>query len=104
MHFDCPEDIKPRVRAAGKAALATKGKRKGFLLSKCPPMGTDAAIFWQSAMLIFNPFKASIAARLFWDSEQRQFADWCESYCEALARQGVCLDLDRVKLARMGAW
>lgn len=104
MHFDCPEDIKPRVRAAGKAALATKGKRKGFLLSRCPPMGTDAAAFWQAAMMTWNPYKASIPSLLFMDAEMRAFHHYCEKYCEALARQGVCLDLDRVKLARMGAW
>jgi hypothetical protein len=104
MRFDCPEHEKTRVREAGKASLATKGKRKGYLLSRCPESNSDAAIFWQSAMLVFNPFKASIAARLFWNEEQRQFAQWCEAYCEALARQGVCLDLDRVQLQRMGAW
>ena len=104
MRFDCPAEMKTRVRAAGKEALATKGKRKGFLLSKCPAAGSDAAIFWQAAMLVYNPFKASIAARLFWNEDQKQFAQWCESYCEALAKQGVCLDLDRLNLQRTGAW
>lgn len=104
MKFDCPEDIKPRVRAAGKAALSTKGKRKGYLLSKCPPMGTDAAAFWQAAMLTWNPYKASIPQLMLMPSDMRPFYRYCEAYCEALAAQGVCLDLDRLNLQRMGAW
>ena len=104
MNFDCPEDIKPRVRAAAKAALATRGPRKGFLVSRCPAMGTDAAAFWQAAMMTWNPYKVSIPQLMLMPAELRAFHHYCEIYCEALAKQGICLDLDRMKLARMGAW
>lgn len=104
MQFDCPEDIKPRVRAAGKAALAATGKRKGYLLAKMPPSNTDASLFWRAAVMTWNPYKVRVAGLLFMRPEEKEFLIYCERYCLALARQGVCLDYDRMKLSTLGVW
>jgi|688.fasta_scaffold234307_5 hypothetical protein len=104
MQFNCPEEIKPRVRAAGKAALATQGKRKGFLLSRMPVSNSDAGLFWRAAVMTWNPYKASVAGLLFLRPEEKEFLIYCERYCEALKVQGVCLDYDRHRLSSLGVW
>jgi hypothetical protein len=77
-----------RIKAAADAAIANRGKRAGRIKAQCPAMGTDAAIYWQAHMSVYNPYKLSIAQLIFADKE---FFDDCERYIAALhmARQAA---------------
>ena len=50
-----------RIKSAAGAATAKRGKRKGQIKAQCPAMGTDAAIYWQAHMSVYNPYKLSPA-------------------------------------------
>ena len=70
-----------RIKAAADAATAKRGKRAGRIKSQCPAMGTDAAIYWQAHMSVYNPYQLSIAQLIFAD---KAFFDDCERYIAAL--------------------
>jgi hypothetical protein len=74
-----------RIKAAAAAATSKRGKRKGQIKAQCPAMGTDAAIYWQAHMSVYNPYRLSIAQLIFAEA----FFDDCERYIAALhmARQ-----------------
>jgi hypothetical protein len=84
---------------------ATRGAHKGQLLARCPRSETLAAAAWQGAMLVCNPFKASIAAMLFMSPEQRVVRDevlaWFESLPKAVQ---IAAQRDRAALERLGVW
>ena len=102
------QEMADRFVAAMDVAIATRGKRKGFLKAKCPPMGTDAAIFWQEAMLIINPYKASIAQMIFRNEDQQHFGRVCAVAIEYMkqnpSQRSLIQDADRNALEKMGAW
>ena len=100
-------EMRDVIIAAIDAACVSRGKRKGMLKAQCPPSDTDAAAAWQAIMLEANPFKASIAARLFWTNRQHAIAREIE---QALAANPMDrlkareMDRDRVALERLRAW
>lgn len=77
-----------RIKAAADTATAKRGKRRGEIKAQCPAMGTDAAIYWQAHMSVYNPYKLSIIQLIFADKE---FFDDCERYIASLhmARQAA---------------
>lgn len=84
---------------------ATRGKHKGQLLARCPASNTLAAAAWQGAMLSCNPFKASIAARLFFSPEQRAIADEVTAYFDAVSSdKRAQAQRDRATLSALGVW
>ena len=94
-----------RIKAALAAAIATRGPRKGHLKASCPPMGSDAAIAWQAAMMIVNPYKVSIGQLMFLSDDQRAFFDAVTVHVEGKHSAVLrCLDRDRMRLEMMGAW
>lgn len=68
-------DTTPRIWAAMDAAHCKTGPSKGHLKAKCPPMGTDAAIYWQAVMWEVNPHRASIAHMASYGADEQQFFD-----------------------------
>jgi len=102
------EEIASRFVAAMDNATVSRGKNKGFLKSKCPAMGTDAAIFWQEAMLVVNPYKASIGQMIFRNEDQQHFGRVCASAIEYMKQnpgsRHLIQDRDRNALEKMGAW
>lgn len=87
------------------AALATRGARKGFLLSKAPPSHTMANVAWQAAQLSCNPFKVSIGALIFFTPEQRKLQNEITEALDALPKgRRLALDKDRLQLERLGVW
>src|SRR4029077_14800932 len=70
-----PMPLSDTAKAALAACYATRGPHKGQLLARCPKSDTLAAAAWQGAMLICNPYKASVAACLFMSAEQRAIRD-----------------------------
>jgi len=77
-----------RLEAASNGAFCKSGPNKGHLKAKCPPMGTDAAIFWQATQMASNPFRVSIAQLIFLTDDQRHFFNLVEDLAhEAINRK-----------------
>jgi hypothetical protein len=94
-----------RLEAAKAAAFSTRGPNKGHLKTKCPPMGTDGAIFWQAAMMRCNPYKVGMGHMLFMSPEQRDFYDICMRWVDAQHTSwAIGADVDRAKLTAMGVY
>jgi len=93
-----------RLAAALKTVIAARGKNRGLLKSKSPAMGTDAAIVWQSCMMVANPYKVGIATAMFGamtDPEFKAYVDqWVSENRATIAR----LDRDRNALESLGVW
>jgi hypothetical protein len=68
-----------RLEAASAEAFCKSGPNKGHLKAKCPPMGTDAAVFWQAVQMASNPFRVSIAQLIFLTDDQREFFNLVEA-------------------------
>jgi hypothetical protein len=98
-------NLSPKAEAALAACFATRGPSKGHLKAKCPPSHTLEAAAWQGAMLVCNPYKASVASMLFMTAEQREVRDEVLAYMEAqpLWKQRK-LDRDRQALSKLGVW
>ena len=94
--------ISDKSANALKAAVATRGKHKGLLLSKSPPSRSLAYAAWQAAMLCCNPFKASIAGIMFMSGDQREVYNEVLAIFEGLGIKS--LDRDRNGLERLGVW
>ena len=93
------------ARNALRGAYATRGKHRGQLLAKCPRSSTLAAAAWQGAMLVCNPYQASIGAMLFMSAEQRAVRDEIVAHFEALPRKyQILAQRDREALEHLGVW
>ena len=98
-------DMETRLLLALDQAIASKGKHKGQLKAKCPPMGTDGAIMWQALMMHANPYKVSIfQIALSGAGADHGFFQACMSFAEERASVLPRLDRDRVALERLGVW
>lgn len=98
-------DLSHTAAAALACAMSTRGKNKGKLLSKAPPSQTLAYAAWQAAMLVVNPYKASIAGALFLSPEQRAVRDEVMAHIDAMPKHvRVQMDKDRAGLERLGVW
>ena len=80
-----------QAKEALTLCYATRGKHRGQLLAKCPRSDTLAAAAWQGAMLVCNPYKASIASMLFMNAEQRAIRDEVLAHFERLPRQHMIM-------------
>lgn len=97
------------LSAQAKSALAqcyaTRGKHKGQLLARCPDSRTLAAAAWQGAMLVCNPYRASIAAALFMSAEQRAVRDEIIAHFDALPKAYLVMaERNREALEALGVW
>jgi hypothetical protein len=68
-----------RLQAAQNGAFCKSGPNKGYLKTKCPPMGTDAAILWQACAFVVNPYKVSIAQLIWLNDDQQAFFNLVQS-------------------------
>ncbi len=97
--------LSTEAKTALTACYATRGKHKGQLLARCPRSNTLAAAAWQGAMLVCNPYKASIASMLFMTTEQRAIRDEVLAHFEALPKAYVIMaQRDREALESLGVW
>ncbi len=93
------------AKAALTACYATRGKHKGQLLAKCPRSDTMAAAAWQGAMLVVNPYRASIGAMLFMSPEQKAIRDEIVAHFEALPKAYLIMaERNREALESLGVW
>jgi hypothetical protein len=96
-------DFAVKVSEAVDNAIATRGKNKGQLKAKCPPVNTPAAAAWLAMMSIANPYKVGMAQMLFMDADNRKVYEAVKSACEKVD-QVVNLDSDRAALEAAGVW
>jgi hypothetical protein len=97
--------LSPTAATALALAMSSRGPNKGKLLSKAPPSQTLAYAAWQAAMLVVNPYKASIAGALFLSPEQRAVRDEVLAHVDAMPKhERINLDKDRAGLERLGVW
>lgn len=61
-----------RIHDAIEGAFAQRGKNKGYLKAKCPPIGTDAGAAWQAIMSCANPYKVSVGHFLLMSDDVRE--------------------------------
>lgn len=59
-----------QIKAAAVEAICQSGPRKGLFKRNCPPMGTLGAAYWQAAMIVVDPHKASIFQIAMFTPEQ----------------------------------
>lgn len=103
--------LSDRAQAAIRSALATKGPRKGLLLSSAPKSETDAFAAWSALMMRCNPFKVGMCnmIRLAWDQDRKALHDEIDAWFESLPKNtqhslSVGLDKDRLALQTLGVW
>ena len=93
------------ARTALAACYATRGKHRGQLLARCPRSDTLAAAAWQGAMLVCNPYRASIASLLFMSAEQKAVRDEIVAHFEAMPRDyRIIAERNREALEALGVW
>lgn len=96
--------ISDKAAQALRGAICTKGKNKGLLLAKAPPFKTLSYAAWQAAVLIANPYKASIPGIVLMNDEQRAIYNELVDIFEAIGAVNLKLDRDRNALDALGAW
>ena len=84
--------------------MATRGQNKGYLKSKCPPIGTDAGMMWQALMLYANPYKSGLGHLIMGGFNDPDFKTDCDKFAANMAGELPALDRDRKALSRLGAW
>jgi len=94
-----------KAKAALAACYATRGAHKGQLLARCPDSRTLAAAAWQGAMLVCNPFRASIGAMLFMNEEQRAVREEVMNHFDAMPKAyRIMAERNREALEALGVW
>jgi hypothetical protein len=93
------------IKSAITGALASRGKNKGQLKAKCPPMNTPEAAAWLAIMSHVNPYKVGFGQMLFMDSGNRAIFDAIDRAMNKMGKeQYIGLDKDRLALESLGVW
>lgn len=93
-----------RLHNALDDAIAQRGKNKGRLKAKCPPLGTDGAVMWTALMMYANPHKVGMVHAIVGGMHDPDFKDACDRFAQERAEVLRHFDRDRVALERMGVW
>jgi hypothetical protein len=97
--------LSDKSKLALSQAYASRGKHRGQLLANCPRSTTLAAAAWQGAMVVCNPYKASIASIMFMDTTQREVFNEVKAHFDALPREyRIMAQRDREALESLGVW
>ena len=87
-----------------RKAFSSKGKNKGYLKTKCPPMGTPEAAAWNAIQMHCNPFKVGFGHLLMTSPKDRVMFNLIEL---RILKSGIDYngwDKDREGLESVGAW
>ena len=68
--------LSEKVKQGMNDALVSRGKRKGKLKAKCPPVDTYGAAAWQAIQGYCNPYKVGIAHCMFMSDDKREVYDY----------------------------
>ena len=69
-------ELKEKVRIGIKDALSSRGKNKGLLKAKCPPMDTYGSAAWVALMSYSNPFKVGFGHILFMSADKYEVYEY----------------------------
>jgi hypothetical protein len=93
------------AQAALAAAICTRGPNKGRLLKAAPPSTTLAYAAWQGAMMVCNPYKASVFGLIMMSDEQRAIREQVTAYFDLMTKaERISYDKDRATLEACGVW
>ena len=97
--------MKDRIVKALDGAIASRGKNKGQLKAKCPPMNTPESAVWLAMMSHVNPYKVGFGQMMFMDKDNRELFDAVDRAMDKLRpEQFIGLDRDRLALETIGGW
>lgn len=94
--------MKERLANGLSDALVSKGKDKGMLKKKSPPVNTVGAAVWQALQSCSNPYKVGFCHLMFMDDGNKEVYD----YVVQLGKQTDLSRLDRDSnlLKDLGVW
>ena len=64
--------LKENVKQGFKDAIASRGKNKGLLKAKCPPINTLGAAVWNAIQNYSNPYKVGFGHLMFMRGETKE--------------------------------
>ncbi len=92
------------LKSAITGSLVSRGRNKGLLKAKCPPMNTPEAAAWQAITSIANPYKLGFGHMLFMTKPNRQIYDLTLEVIKASKWDVRAMDRDRLSLEGLGVW
>lgn len=81
-------------------ALSSRGKHKGMLKAKCPPMNTPEAAAWQAITSNANPYEVGLGHCIFMDRKNRLLMDYIDHTIINGGFDVSCYDRDRKALGK----
>lgn len=85
--IDASVTLSPRAKAALHGAIATRGKRKGFVLNN-KPSGKgreDHAVAWESLIGVLAPVRMSVWFLMTASADEKELWTQCNAWCERFA-------------------
>ncbi len=70
--------MKEKVKLGWAQAIVSRGKNKGMLKAKCPPMNTYGSAVWNAIMGYSNPYKVGMGHLLFMNKDVREVYDYID--------------------------
>lgn len=64
--------MKDNLKQGLKEALVSRGKNKGLLKVKCPPVGSLGSAVWSAIQGFSNPYKVGVCHLLFMSDEGKE--------------------------------
>jgi len=96
---------KETIESAISGALSTRGKSKGQLKAKCPPVNTPEAAAWQAIMSHVNPYKVGFGHLMFMSPDNREIFNAIDKTVGMMDKRSLIgLDKDRLALEAWGVW
>lgn len=78
-------ELKEKIEIGLNEAISSRGKNKGMLKAKCPPMNTYGSAVWQGIMASSNPHKVGLCHMLFMDKDKMEVYNYireCAKYID----------------------
>ena len=72
-------ELAEKVRIGIDQAIVSRGKKRGMLKAKCPPMDTYGAAVWQALQFYSNHYKMGMGHMIFMSKECREVYDYVKS-------------------------
>jgi hypothetical protein len=85
-------------------AIASKGKNKGSLKAKCPPIDTPGAAAWNAIQFYANCYKVGMCHIWFMSDDNRAIYNTIVKFIGIHKIDVRSLDRDRKALETIGAW
>lgn len=79
-------ELREKLEVGFKQAICSRGKNKGMLKAKCPPMNSYGSAVWQALMFYSNPHKMGFGHMLFMSKD-------CKEVYDHIIKSGKSLDL-----------